>query len=79
MAIAAVRYHHDERKVACSRERRAPQAGVSSSVASLNATPAVDDTKTTSSPGNLSATKLPIEVKALAGVITVLGLFIYFR
>jgi hypothetical protein len=77
MAVAAVRPRaHYERGFARSHERRSPQAGVSSTVAPFPATPVMDGTKATSTPEAASTVKLPTDVKALAGVITVLGLFI---
>jgi hypothetical protein len=77
MAIAAIRPRaHYERGFAHLRERRSPQAGVSSSVAPLVATPVTDRTEATSAPEAASTIKLPTSVKALTGVIVVLGLFI---
>lgn len=77
MAFAAVRPRvHYERGFAHYHERRSPQAGVSSST--LPATPVMEGTAATSAPASAAAAAvgLPTHVKALAGVIAVLGLFI---
>jgi len=80
MSIAAIRPRaHYERGLAHLHERRSPQGGVSSSVAPLPATTSiVDPTQATATPNPETATaiNLPTSLKALSGLITVLGLFI---
>jgi len=79
MAIAATRPRtHYERGFAHLHERRSPQGGVSSSVTPLPATSVIDATPatTTSNPDTATAIELPTDLKALAGLIIVLSLFI---
>jgi hypothetical protein len=76
MATAVVypRAHHG-RGFAHVRERRSPQAGVSSSLL-VAATPVTDSTEATSTPEPASTIQLPTDVKALTGIIVVLGVCI---
>jgi len=73
-AIVFSRAHHG-RGFAHVRERRSPQAGVSSSLL-VAATPATDSTEATSTSESASSIQLPTDVKALTGIIVVLGVFI---
>lgn len=69
---------HIERGLAhMIKERRSPQAGVSSTTTSASTTPTLESAKTspTAVPQAVN-TRLPTSVKALAGVITVIGLFL---
>src|ERR1700676_1683449 len=75
MAIAAVRPRaHYERGFAHSHERRSPQAGVSSSVEYIQATPVMNGTAPTAA-SNPQTALVPTNLKGLVGVIVVLGLF----
>lgn len=81
MAIAASRPRaHYERGLAHFNERRSPQAGVQPStvVTSASSTVVLDNAAaaTTSAASQQVFTAPPQSVKALAGVITILGLFI---
>lgn len=77
MPIVAPRANY-ERGFAHSHELRSPQAAVSTSAAAIPATPTPGGTEATaaSNPETTLATTLPTGVKALSGLIALLGLFI---
>lgn len=76
MAVAILRYREHERRLARFNERRSPQAGSSSALLAAS-TPVFTSAEVSSSTTpETDFTKPPTSVKALAAVLTVIGLIL---